>query len=272
MRKTPIGYIGNFYRIPEYLYQNDGFDLQLIICEADRITKELFTFSLVRNVKLMKVSNNSEMIKIIEESNLNQWLMCSYGKRIPTEKINKKIEIYNIHYAMLPNYKGRHPTFWATMQNEKKIGISLHKVVEKLDEGGIISQYAIPYYIWMTEKELFDQLTLYVPMLVEDLRRYYDEELQIIKNNEGNYYPVVAEKDYTINLQSDSYAQMYNKVRCQVKYNGARLIYKGYIYMIKKMSFVEMRHEKEVPENIIPINDKVGMLLEEYTKSEEKKK
>ena len=42
--------------------------------------------------------------------------------------------------------------------------------------------------------------------------------------------------------------------------------------MIKKMSFVEMRHEKEVPENIIPINDKVGMLLEEYTKSEEKKK
>ena len=46
----------------------------------------------------------------------------------------------NIHHAPLPRYKGMMPNFWQLYHGEKTVGITVHKINRRIDEGEIILQ------------------------------------------------------------------------------------------------------------------------------------
>src|ERR1700741_1921537 len=41
----------------------------------------------------------------------------------------------NIHHAPLPRYKGMMPTFWQMYHGEKSVGLTIHQMVARVDEG-----------------------------------------------------------------------------------------------------------------------------------------
>jgi methionyl-tRNA formyltransferase len=49
----------------------------------------------------------------------------------------------NLHYSLLPKYRGTNPVNWAIIKGEQFTGISFHEVNSKLDEGQIIRQAKI---------------------------------------------------------------------------------------------------------------------------------
>ncbi len=55
-----------------------------------------------------------------------------------------KITCINRHSAILPKYGGLWPIFWAQLAGEKKIGVTVHTMVEKIDGGKILAQQEIP--------------------------------------------------------------------------------------------------------------------------------
>jgi methionyl-tRNA formyltransferase len=50
----------------------------------------------------------------------------------------------NIHHAPLPRYKGMMPTFWQLYHGEPQVGITVHYVNQKIDEGEPVLQETIP--------------------------------------------------------------------------------------------------------------------------------
>lgn len=46
----------------------------------------------------------------------------------------------NIHHAPLPRYKGMMPTFWQLFHGEQRVGVTVHSMTEKLDEGEVLLQ------------------------------------------------------------------------------------------------------------------------------------
>lgn len=44
----------------------------------------------------------------------------------------------NIHHAPLPRYKGMMPTFWQMFHGEKQVGLTIHYMVAKIDEGNAL--------------------------------------------------------------------------------------------------------------------------------------
>jgi methionyl-tRNA formyltransferase len=46
----------------------------------------------------------------------------------------------NIHHAPLPRYKGMMPTFWQMYHGEKRVGVTVHYMVPKVDEGSVLLQ------------------------------------------------------------------------------------------------------------------------------------
>ena len=51
-----------------------------------------------------------------------------------------KLGCINIHHAPLPRYRGMMPNFWQLYHGEKTVGITIHKINPKIDEGEIILQ------------------------------------------------------------------------------------------------------------------------------------
>jgi len=50
----------------------------------------------------------------------------------------------NVHFGMLPKYRGLLPIFHALMNGESSFGVTVHLMDEKLDNGDIVAQRAVP--------------------------------------------------------------------------------------------------------------------------------
>jgi methionyl-tRNA formyltransferase len=50
----------------------------------------------------------------------------------------------NVHAAPLPRYRGMLPTFWVLYEEEPETAVTVHYMNEKLDDGPIILQEAVP--------------------------------------------------------------------------------------------------------------------------------
>jgi folate-dependent phosphoribosylglycinamide formyltransferase PurN len=50
----------------------------------------------------------------------------------------------NVHFGMLPRYRGLLPIFHAMLNGESSFGVTVHVMDEKLDNGEIVAQRAVP--------------------------------------------------------------------------------------------------------------------------------
>lgn len=60
----------------------------------------------------------------------------------------------NVHHAPLPRYKGMMPTFWQMYHGEKKVGVTIHYMAARVDEGEALLQEQLP----IQEGESLDSL------------------------------------------------------------------------------------------------------------------
>lgn len=242
-------YIGANFCTAEYIVHNEKFMLEAIICEKNKISDELLTFSLVRNIDLFAIDNKAELVAVMNRiGNQYIYIMHMFGVRIPMEKLNG-FSVYNIHPSKLPGYKGAHPTYWQTVNNEINIGISIHVVTKEIDEGTIIGQETVPYYIWEDDLTLTKNLEYKIPGLLEKLFSYLDgQDVVTVLNRAGDYYPKVTENEVFIDLKKDSPNLIYNKVRTQTRYGGAKIRLSGKVFCLEKILFKEAQLEDECVE------------------------
>lgn len=64
---------------------------------------------------------------------------CPYILKSPLLTIAAQGAI-NIHHALLPKYKGMMPTFWQMFYGEKTVGLTIHCMAAKIDEGDALLQ------------------------------------------------------------------------------------------------------------------------------------
>lgn len=91
--------------------------------------------------ELHSLMRESDVLVSTPESANSDLVICAgYKKIIRKQDLEKKIYI-NVHYSLLPKYRGLHSVVWAVINGEERIGCSVHLMNEKIDDGPIIVQY-----------------------------------------------------------------------------------------------------------------------------------
>lgn len=75
--------------------------------------------------------------------------------RIINPTFFKTRKIYNIHFSLLPKYKGMFTSTWPLINGEKKSGVTLHFIDCGIDTGDIIAQRKIRIDIKDTSRDLY---------------------------------------------------------------------------------------------------------------------
>jgi methionyl-tRNA formyltransferase len=71
-------------------------------------------------------------------------VVVAYGQIIPKSIIYlPQHNSINLHFSLLPKYRGASPVQWALLNGEEKTGITIFQLNEKMDEGDILSQEAV---------------------------------------------------------------------------------------------------------------------------------
>lgn len=88
----------------------------------------------------IKKDSRFRIIKIKNTADVG--VLASYGKILPSEILAiPKHGILNIHPSLLPKYRGPSPVQTAILNGEKKTGVSIIKIDEKMDHGPIVAQF-----------------------------------------------------------------------------------------------------------------------------------
>jgi len=85
-----------------------------------------------------KIKGNIELYNKLRKLKPDIFVVVAYGKILPKEIIElPKYKTINVHASLLPKYRGAAPIHRALMEGDKKTGVCIMEIVEKLDAGDI---------------------------------------------------------------------------------------------------------------------------------------
>ena len=117
--------------------------------------------------------------KEIKSLSFDFLVVSAYGKMLPDWLLNRpKIAPVNIHFSLLPKYRGASPIQTAILNSDKKTGISIMKMTKGMDEGPIYCSHEIDILNSENKKDLEKKLTsLCIKNLSADLQNIFNNEL-----------------------------------------------------------------------------------------------
>lgn len=234
-------YLGNIANVVDYFCTSNRFNLTWVICEEKAVSPDLLTVCYLRKIPLLEVNDKNDLTIALNKLPLQSiFVMCSFGIILSPEMLSNR-SIFNIHFGDLPQYKGRHPSYFATVEGQTSLGITLHCVVPGIDEGDIISIKKAPYYFWMNELDIFNSLEKKIPLIIEDLFSYCAGKLDTIPNIGGKYYPKVSDQNKMISPDMDV-SLILNIIRAQAKFEGGVFRCLSGTYTIQKARINKMRN------------------------------
>jgi len=123
--------------------------------------------------------NEKEALEFISNQNIELIISIAYPKILKNEILKvPKYGCINYHTALLPKYRGRQPLFWALYNDDKKTGITIHKMDESIDKGEVVIQKQINI-------ENLDSLNdLYIKTVAIGPELLYKGVLELKKNNQ----------------------------------------------------------------------------------------
>ncbi|HAS80868.1 MAG: Methionyl-tRNA formyltransferase [Candidatus Nomurabacteria bacterium GW2011_GWE1_32_28] len=144
------------------------------------------------------------------------FIVVAYGKIIPEEIINMpKLGSINIHYSLLPKYRGASPVESAILNGDTETGITIQKMEYKMDTGPIISHKKIEIKSDEKAGDLRKRLIkIGGNLLVKTLPNFIDGKINLISQNESEatYCKKIKKENGEINLNDDP-IKNYNKFR-----------------------------------------------------------
>ena len=115
-------------------------------------------------------------------------LVVAYGKILPKWLLGSSTKIsVNIHFSLLPKYRGASPIQSALFNNDDLTGISVMKMTEGLDEGPVFIFHKLKILDSDNRKSLEQKLTsLCIENIEDDLSNIFEGKLAPVDQNEDN--------------------------------------------------------------------------------------
>jgi methionyl-tRNA formyltransferase len=114
-------------------------------------------------------------------------VVVAYGRILPKTILELAPHgCINVHYSLLPKYRGAAPAAWTIINGESEGGVTTMKLVEKMDAGAIYLQEALPLAADETTGSLQSKLTpIGARLLVETLRGVQEGTLAAREQDES---------------------------------------------------------------------------------------
>jgi methionyl-tRNA formyltransferase len=97
----------------------------------------------------------------------------------------------NIHHAPVPRYKGMMPTFWQMYHGERKIGVTVHYMAAKVDEGAALLQEELEIQPTESLDKLIQRSKRHGAHCMAEVFRQIaagTQRVTKLKNDEGSYF------------------------------------------------------------------------------------
>jgi len=165
----------------------------------------------------------AEVVEKLKSFKAEAGIAVAYGKIIPRAVFAlPKFKTFNIHFSLLPKYRGAAPVQYALLNGETETGVTSFYLDDALDTGDILMQEKYPIDIKDTAESLFQKL---IPLGIEIM----NSTLSKFAVGDTKATPQIGKPTFAYTLKKEdglidwkqNAADVYNKVRAFYPWPGA---------------------------------------------------
>jgi len=227
MNKIKIVFMGTpsiAVPILKTIYNSPNFEVVLVVTEPDkpagRTQKPLPSaakqFALEKKLKIAQPSKIIQIKDQLRKSRAVVALVTAYGQLIPEEILKVfKYGILNVHFSLLPRWRGASPIQYALMNGDKITGTTLMKMDKNLDTGPILAQKKIKIEPDDDFSTLSQKLTkLSIQFLEKSIINYLYGKLKPVPqdNSKATYTKLLKKEDGLIDWKKPA-IEIANQIR-----------------------------------------------------------
>lgn len=129
---------------------------------------------------------NKSFFEKLSKKPIDLAIVVAYGLYIPSYFITyPKYSCLNIHFSLLPKYRGAAPVARAIINGDKTTGVSIMKLAKEMDAGDILVSKEIKIEKIDTTETLSLKLTnLGTDLLIENIDNYINGKIKLVKQSE----------------------------------------------------------------------------------------
>ena len=156
-------------------------------------------------VRCPKSFDDNEEIDHIKKLKPDVVVVVAYGKILPKKLLNiENLTFLNVHASLLPKWRGAAPIQRAIMNMDKETGVSIMKIIPKLDAGPVMLQERIKISQETSYEDLSKKMSGIGAKLIL-------ESIKLIENNKVNF---IEQKE-----SEASYAKKIQKNESRIDWN-----------------------------------------------------
>ena len=188
----------------------------------------------------------AKLKKLIDDNKTKLGFVFSYGKIIPEEFINLfELGIINVHFSILPKYRGAAPLQGALLNADKKTGLTFFLIDKDLDTGKLLQQIEFDIY----DDDDFESIKDRAPTITAEnlpalITGYINGDIKPYEQNSGgvSYVGEIKKSDGLITSE-DSAQTALNKIRAFSVWPKAYFILEGKRVIVHKATIDNERLE-----------------------------
>lgn len=212
--------------------------------------------------------NSKELKEALLRLDFDFLVVAAYGKILPNWMLESpKIMSINVHYSLLPKYRGASPIQSCLLNGDEKTGITFIKMNNKLDEGDCIEKYEMlisdDHNKITLEEDLCNLAIENIFTVLSNIRK--NNFVLSKQNNElSSYCKKIIKQDSLVNFDMSS-DEIYNKFRAYYEWPGIAFEHKNTIVKIKGMYVLDKNNI--FSDNEIFKFDKSGLFMKTNDKT-----
>lgn len=175
-----------------------------------------------------KIRTDIKAYEIIRAARPTINIVVAFGQLIPSNILYlPPLKTLNVHFSLLPKYRGAAPVQWAILNDEVETGITIIELNEKMDEGDILIQERTAIQPRETAAELENRLSILgAELLIKTLKNIHNLQPVPQDHARASYAPKIKKEDGRL-AWSDTAARIDRLVRALADRPGVFTFFQG---------------------------------------------
>ncbi len=262
MKKFRVAFCGTpDFSVPtlDLLANHPHIDLVKVISMPDRPagrgmdlkSPEVIEYAKAKKIPFFQTENinkDPEMMKELKSLDLDFVVVLAFAQFLGSDMLNMgKLGCFNIHTSVLPKYRGAAPIQYALMHGDTETGVSIQKMVKKMDAGDLVHFHTVAIAPTENGGQLYTRLKFQAALAMNDLIvKLLDNKVTFTPQDESkvSFAPTLKKEDGLLKFKEKTVAEIINLNRALDPWPGTYCFLNG---KRLKVLHIEKYHAKLSP-------------------------
>ncbi|MBY0516098.1 MAG: methionyl-tRNA formyltransferase [Bacteriovoracaceae bacterium] len=188
---------------------------------------EVIQFAKIHKIKTIQTENINKELDVLsdwEKSGVDIIVVLAFAQFLGSRILAlPRLGCFNIHTSLLPKYRGAAPIQYALWSGDQSTGVSIQKMVKKMDAGDIVHSHPVKIHEYETGGMLTTRLKFQAALALSDLLEKISTNKVVGSPQDeslATFAPTLKKSDGHLDFKNSTLKQIKNRIQAMDPWPG----------------------------------------------------